>query len=194
MRGLQRLIIGLSTSGPWYVLALVTALGSFAILARIGTAFPDLAGGALPFDLQNTLSPGDVHAQLAGWTPAARRLYFVFSAVDWIFPLAAGLFQAATITFCLRQGLPRAYRWLTSRHLLPLLLLPTAADWLENILAVSVVASYPPGLPWLPVALVAAKQAKLASLALAQGLMIGLLVYTAGRWAFRRRGRPVPSP
>jgi len=190
MQGLQRLIIHVSMSAWWYALALATALLCFTIMARIGAAFPAVAGGALPFDLQNTLAPGDVHAQLAGWAPAARRRYYAFSAVDWVFPLAAGLFQAATITFCLRQSLPRVYRWLTIRHALPLLLLPAAADWLENLFAVSAVASYPPGVPWLPVALVAAKQAKLASLALTQALMIGVVLYTAGRWAFRRRARP----
>jgi hypothetical protein len=190
MQGLQRLIIRISTSGPLYVLALVTALGSFAILAWIGAAFPAVAGGAAPFDLQNTLAPGDVHAQLSGWTPAARRLYYTFSAVDWVFPLAAGLFQAATITYCLRQSLPGAYRWLSGRNLLPLLLAPTAFDWLENVFAVTTVATYPTEAAWLPVALVAAKQAKLAGLAVTQSLMFGLVVYAAATWAIRRWIRP----
>jgi len=195
---LQRLIVGISARGAWYGLVLCLAVGSLAILARIGAAFPAVAAGAAPFDLQNGLVPGDVYRQLAGWTPAARQLYFVFSAVDCIFPLAAGLLLAATIAFCLRSSAPRACAWLADRTLLPLLLLPTACDWLENGFAVAAVAMFPEGPAWLPVALVAAKRAKLAGLAVVQPLMAGLVLYAAGRWLLsRRRGAaapPTPPP
>lgn len=195
---IQRLIVHLSTSGTGYILVLVLAVGSFTLLARIGAAFPAVAAGAPPFDLQNGLVAGDVYRQLAGWTPAARPLYFVFSAVDCVFPLAAGLLLAATITFCLRYSAPRACTRLADRTLLPLLLVPTACDWLENGLAVAAVAMFPEGPAWLPAALVAAKRAKLAGLAVVQPLMAGLVLYAAGRWLLsRRRGAaapPTPPP
>lgn len=183
---LQRLIVRISTTGTWYVLVAAVAVGSFSILMRIGGAFPAVAGGAAPFDLQNDLAAGDVHRQLSGWTPAARQLYLIFSAVDWVFPLAAGLFLAATIAFCLRTALHRAYQWLATRTLLPLLLVPTACDWIENVFAMATVATYPDGPAWLPVALVVARQAKLATLAVVQPLMAGLVLYAAGRWLVSR--------
>jgi hypothetical protein len=191
---LQRLIVRISATGTWYVLVLALAVGSFTALMRIGAAFPAVAAGNAPFDLQNGLAAGDVYRQLSGWTPAARQLYFVFSAVDWIFPLAAGLFLAATVTFCLRTSAPRAYAWLTGRTLLPLLLAPTAFDWLENVFAVAAVATYPQGPAWLPAALVVAKRAKLAGLAVVQPLMFGLVLYTAGRWLISRRRTATPTP
>jgi hypothetical protein len=195
---LQRLIVRISATGTWYVAVLVVAVGSFMALMRIGAAFPAVAAGAGPFDLQNGLAAGDVYRQLSGWTPAARQLYFLFSAVDWVFPLAAGLGLAATIAFCLRTSAPRAYAWLSGRTLLPLLLAPTAFDWLENIFAVAAVATYPQGPAWLPAALVAAKRAKLAGLAVVQPMMFGLVLYAAGRWLVSRRrtaaAPPTPPP
>jgi hypothetical protein len=193
---LQRLIVRISATGTWYVAVLAVAVGSFMTLMRIGAAFPAFASGKAPFDLQNGLEAGDVYRQLSGWTPAARQLYFFFSAVDWVFPLAAGLGLAATVTFCLRRSAPRAYAWLTARTLLPLLLAPTAFDWLENIFAVAAVATYPQGPAWLPAALVVAKRAKLAGLAVVQPVMLGLVLYTAGRWLVSRRraGTATPTP
>jgi hypothetical protein len=192
--GLQRLIVRISATGTWYFAVLVVAVGSFMTLMRIGATFPAVAGGAAPFDLQNGLVAADVYPQLSGWTPAARQLYFVFSAVDWIFPLAAGLFLAATVAFCLRTSTPRVYTWLSGRTLLPLLLVPTAFDWLENVFAVAAVATYPQGPGWLPAALVVAKRAKLAGLAVVQPLMLGLVLYTAGRWLVSRRRAAAASP
>jgi hypothetical protein len=193
---LQRLIVRISATGTWYVAVLVVAVGSFTTLMRIGTAFPDVAAGNAPFDLQNGLAASDVYPQLSGWTPAARQLYFLFSAVDWVFPLAAGLGLAATIAFCLRRSAPRAYAWVTGRTLLPLLLAPTAFDWLENIFAVAAVATYPQGPAWLPAALVVAKRAKLAGLAVVQPVMFGLVLYTAVSRLFSRRrtGTATPTP
>lgn len=191
---LQRLIVRISAIGSWYVVVLAVATVSFTALMRIGAAFPAVAAGAAPFDLQNGLVAGDVYPQLSGWTPAARQLYFVFSAVDWIFPLAAGLFLAATVAFCLRTSAPQAYAWLTGRTLLPLLLAPTAFDWLENTFAVATVATYPQGPAWLPAALLVAKRAKLAGLAVVQTLMFGMVLYTAGRWLVSRHRTATPTP
>lgn len=190
---LQGLIIAISASGLAFAAVLLLAVASFATLAWIGAGFPAVAAGATPFDLQNDLAPADVYAQLAGWSDAARRRYYAFSAVDWVFPASAGLALAATSAFCLRRSLPRAYSFVTTRRLLPLLLVPTVFDWLENLLAVATVAAYPAGSQALALGLVAAKRAKLAALFPAQGLMLGLLAYTAAHALVRRRAPP-PAP
>ena len=191
---LQAIIVAISASGPAFAVVLALAVGSFAALNRIAAGFPPLAGGALPFDLQNGLAVADVYAQLAGWSPGARSRYYAFSAVDWLFPLAAGLFLAATVAFCLRRSLPRAWDWVTARRLLPLLLVGTACDWLENVFALLAVALYPAESPLLAVGLVAAKRAKLAALLPSQGLMLGLLLYTALLAAIRRVAPRPPAP
>jgi hypothetical protein len=191
---LQAIIVAIAASGPAYAVVLAVALGSFVALNRIAAGFPPLAGGALPFDLQNGLAVADVYAQLAGWSPGARTRYYAFSAVDWLFPLAAGLFLAATVAFCLRRSLPRAWSWVTRRQLLPLLLLGTACDWLENVFALLAVGLYPQESPLLAVGLVVAKRAKLAALFPSQGLMLGLLAWTAAQALLRRRAPPRAPP
>jgi hypothetical protein len=191
---LQAIIVAVASSGPAFALVLALAVGSFVGLDRIAAGFPPLAGGALPFDLQNGLAVADVYAQLAAWSPAARTRYYAFSAVDWLFPLAAGLFLAATVAVCLRRSLPRAWAWVTGRQLLPLLLLATACDWLENVFALLAVGLYPLESPLLALGLVAAKRAKLAALFPSQGLMVGLLLYTAVLAVVRRAAPRPPAP
>lgn len=191
---LQAIIVAISASGPAFTAVLALAVGSFVVLDRIAAGFPPLAGGALPFDLQNGLAVADVYAQLAGWSPAARTRYYAFSAVDWLFPLAAGLFLAATVAACLRRSLPRAWSWVTGRQLLPLLLVGTACDWLENVFALLAVGLYPVESPLLALGLVVAKRAKLAALFPSQGLMLGLLAWTAAQALFRRRAPRPPAP
>ena len=102
LRALNRLIIRVSGSG-WLVLA--AALTGFACLTamnRIAADFPAVAGGAVPFDLQNDLTSDQVLAQLAGYTDGARRLYGLFTAIDYLFPFAAGLFLAGISAFGMR--------------------------------------------------------------------------------------------
>jgi hypothetical protein len=196
-RKLQELIIAVAAS-PWrFALVAAVAFGSFRILSGIDAGFPTVAGGHQPFDMQNALTVDAVYPQLSAWSPAAVRSYFVFSAVDWLFPAAAGLFLAATIAACLRYAAPALWARVTGRTLLPLLLLPTAFDWLENSFALATVALYPAESAWLPAALVAAKRAKLGGLLIVQPLMLGCTAFAAGtavsRWWHRRRA-PTPRP
>lgn len=192
--GLQQIIVSVSMSAWRYALVVLVAVGTFAALSSIGATFPAVAGGAQPFDLQNGLTTAEVYTQLAGWSPAAFAQYYRFSAIDWVFPLAAGLFLAATVAWCLRRSLPRAYAFAITHRLLPFLLIATACDWLENSFALGILATYPVESDWLPAALVAAKRAKLGALLVTQPLMFGLLLYTAGRalvsWVARARRSP----
>ena len=179
---LQTLVI--HTSRTWWLYLGVTLLfaGSLLSLLRIGAMFPAHAAGNLPFDLQNGLAPADVYAQLATYSAAARNLYYAFTLIDYAFPFFAGLFIAATAAFAMRNSLPKWYAALTARKLLPIFMVGTVFDWLENIAALAVISLYPAETGWLPVLLVSAKKLKLACVMAGQATMLLLLLYAAGKW------------
>lgn len=187
---LNRLIVRTSTS-PWlFLAAMVIAFSSLGALMQIGKNFPAVAGGAQPFDLQNDLTGAQVLAQLPAYTDAARRLYGLFTAIDYVFPFSAGLFLAAIAAFCLRHTFPAAYAALDARRLLPLLMIASLFDWCENVAAITAILSWPATTPAMATALVAAKKLKLTFLAVTQGLVALLMLATAARWlAMKLRGR-----
>jgi hypothetical protein len=166
---------------------MVVFFGSLQVLLRIGSRFPELAGGAAPFDLQNELRPDQVYAQLGGYTDQARNLYYVFTTIDFVFPLFAGLFIAATTAFALRNSLPRFYATLVARRLLPVLMLATVFDWLENLSAIATISLYPAEFAWLPVLLVAVKKLKLGFALFGNAAMFTAVIIAAGAWLLRRR-------
>jgi len=179
---LQNLVIRTSRTWWLYLGVVVLFVGSLLSLLRIGERFPAHAGGNPPFDLQNGLSTAEVYPQIATYTDTARELYHVFTLIDYVFPFSAGLFIAATAAFALRNSLPKWYAVLTARNLLPVFMLGTAFDWLENIAALSAISLYPAETGWLPVLLVLAKRLKLACVMAGQLAMLLLLVYAAGNW------------
>jgi hypothetical protein len=178
----------LRISRIWWLYLVVLAVfsGSLQALMRIGNRFPDVAGGAMPFDLQNDLQADQVYSQLAGYTEQARELYYVFTMIDFAFPLFAGLFITATVAVALRNSLPRFYETLVDRKLLLVLMLATAFDWLENLAAMATITLYPTEFGWLPVLLVIAKKFKLALMVLSNGAMLAAVLIAAGFWVFRR--------
>jgi hypothetical protein len=183
---LNQLVIRTSKSG-WRFIA-VTAIAVIAInlLNRIGKAFPAAAGGAMPFDLQNTLTSAEVITQLAGYTELARWMYYVFTMIDYVFPFAAGLTLAAAGAFALRQGFPRAYQAFEQRRLFPLFMIGTAFDWCENLAALAAIWSYPGDVRTVATLLVIAKRLKLACV-IATQLAVALLLVGAGIRFFRRK-------
>lgn len=185
LRALNRLIIRVSGSGWLFALTTVLAFGSLALLMQIGEAFPAVAGGAQPFDLQNELTPDEVLGQLPGYTAEARRLYLQFTAIDFLFPFAAGLFLAAIAAFSMRHGFPAPYGWLTARNLLPILMLGTLFDWCENVAAVSAIYAWPDTSAALASALVTAKKLKLTLVIASQLLAALLLLAAAASWIGR---------
>jgi hypothetical protein len=186
---LQDLIVRISKTWWLYLIVLLLFTGSLQALLRIGERFPAHAAGEAPFDLQDDLQAAQVYPQLAGYTDQARELYYAFTLIDYAFPLFAGLFIAATVASALRYGAPRFYAVLVARKLLPLLMLATAFDWLENVVAVWIIASYPPGNSWLPGLLVAAKKCKLAFMWFGTGAMLLAVLAAAATWLGRRIGR-----
>jgi hypothetical protein len=186
---LQDLVIRISKTWWLYLIVLFLFIGSLQVLMRIGERFPAYAAGAAPFDLQNDLQADQVYAQVAGYTAQARELYYAFTLVDYAFPFFAGLFITATVAFALRYSVPRFYAALVARKLLLVLMLATAFDWLENVLAVLIIALYPAETAWLPGLLVAAKKGKLAFMWVSNGAMLLAVLTAAGTWLARRIGR-----
>lgn len=189
---LQDFVLRISRTWWLYLGVVVIFAGSLQSLMRIGARFPEVAGGALPFDLQNGLQADQVYAQLAGYTDQAREVYYAFTLIDYAFPFFAGLFITATVAFALRYSVPRLYATLVERKLLLLLMLATGFDWLENITAVTTMVLYPTEFGWLPVLLVVAKKCKLAFSLISNGVMFITVLLAAGFW-LARRGRPLAS-
>jgi hypothetical protein len=183
---LQNLVIHTSRTWWLYLSVVVLFAGSLLALLRIGELFPAHAAGNLPFDLQNGLAAADVYPQIATYTAAARNLYYAFTLIDYAFPFFAGLFIAATAAFALRNSLPKAYAALAGRNLLPVFMLGTVFDWLENLAALGVISLYPVETSWLPFVLVLAKKLKLVCVMSGQAAMLLLLVYAAGNWLARK--------
>jgi hypothetical protein len=188
MNALNQFIIRISKSGWLYVFVFAGFFGTLQALLRIGQRFPELAAGAVPFDLQNRLTVEQIFAQLAGYTEEAFELYYIFTAIDYFFPLFAGLFLGATAAFLLRHSLPRWYSIAEQKNLFVLFLLATLFDWLENIAVLSVIAGYPNELSTIATLAVAAKMGKLAFVFLFQGFTLLLLIFCAGQWLVRKAG------
>lgn len=184
---LQDLVLRVSRTWWLYLIVVVLFAGSLLALIRIGEMFPAVAAGAVPFDLQNDLQVSEVYAQLAGYTPQARELYYAFTTIDYAFPFFAGLFLAATTAFALRNSVPRFYEALVARRLLLVLMVAAVFDWLENLAATATIALYPAEFAWLPVLLVIAKKFKLAFALFSNGAMLAAVLLATAFWLFRRR-------
>lgn len=186
LRGLNKLIIRVSGNGWLFAATAIVFVVSLRLLMQIGESFPAVAGGAQPFDLQNALTGEQVLQQLAGYTAEARRQYYLFTAVDYVFPFAAGLFLAAIAAFCLRRSFPAAYTAVAERALFPLLMAGSLFDWCENIAALAAILSWPDTSAGVATALVTAKRLKLTLVIATQLLVALLLLATAGKWAAAR--------
>jgi hypothetical protein len=191
--GVNRLIIRISGSALLFVVATIIATGCLMSLTRIGQSFPAVSGGAPPFDLQNGLTAGQVLQQLAGFTEGARRQYLLFTAIDYVFPLAAGLCLAAAGAFGLRHGFPGFYAELARRNLFPLFLTGSLFDWCENVTALTAIMTYPDTSAGVVGALIVAKRLKLFFVFATQGLVLLLLLVAAGKSIIRRLGRRLAS-
>ncbi len=188
MNFLNQLIIRVSKSGWLYVIVFAGFFATLQALLRIGDRFPERAAGAVPFDLQNQLTAEQIFTQLTGYTDEAFRLYYVFTSIDYFFPLFAGLFLGATAAFLLRHSLPRWYSIAEQKNLFVLFLLATLFDWLENITLLSVIVGYPNEFSTMAVLAVFAKMGKLGFVFLFQALTLVLLLFSTGKWLALRAG------
>lgn len=187
---LNRLVIRVSGSGWLYAATLAIFALSLLALLRIGNSFAAAAGGLQPFDMQNEITAAEVLAQLPAYAGEAGRLYWLFTAVDYVFPLAAALFLAATAAFCLRRSFPQVYSAMASRGLLPVFMIGGLFDWAENLSALAAILTYPDTAPALATTLVVAKRAKLTLVIATQMLVLLLLVATVVIGRVRDPGIP----
>ncbi|MEC9375285.1 MAG: hypothetical protein VYA80_02810 [Pseudomonadota bacterium] len=140
---LQDFIIDCSHSWWKFLLIFAGQAISIVILNNISQKFLSATDNFPPFDMQNSLTSSEIYIQLASYTPDAFNLYYLFQAVDYFFPLFAGLMLAIAGTFGLRHAWPNMYQKILERKLLWLFLIPTIFDWLENITLLRVVVAWP---------------------------------------------------
>jgi hypothetical protein len=156
------------------------------ILTSITEEFPGATAGDVPFDMQNTLHSGQIFSQLEGYTDRAFDLYMRFQAVDYFFPLFAGLLLATICAFSLRMASPRLYAVAAEKNLFVLLLIPTVFDWLENLSLLYVVNAWPNQAEIAANLAVAAKMVKLGSTGTAFLVTLVLLLWGTSQWIRRR--------
>lgn len=184
MKILNDLVILCSTSAWLFILSIVAAFGSLAfVLTNISNVMKDLVGHEA-FDMQNSLTVPQVFEQLSVYTPEVKQLYYAFSFADFFFPFFAALFMGAVAAFSIRHAFPDLYTRLNASSLFALLLIPAAFDWLENIFALTVIGSFPEQSETAASLMIMAKKAKLASIVLAQLLVLIALAGSAARWCY----------
>jgi len=179
---INRFIIGCSQTW-WKMLLLFCGQAvTMQLLFGIEKTFPALTAGDVPFDMQNTLQASQVFEQLAGYSPEAFAAYYRFEAVDFAFPLFAGLFLASLLTFSLRHAAPGWYASAVKHKLLVLVLLATVFDYLENLNFLWAVSAWPDQVHMAAQLGVLAKKAKLACMYTSFTLTGLFLLIALGRW------------
>jgi len=183
---INQFIIICSQSWWKFLLIFLGQFGTMRVLTSITEEFPLVTAGDVPFDMQNTLQSGQIFNQLEGYTERAFDLYMRFQAVDYFFPLFAGLLLATICAFSLRMASPRLYTAAGEKNLFVLLLIPTVFDWLENLNLLYVVSVWPNQAELAAKLAVAAKMAKLGSTGLAMLVTLALLLWGTSQWLSRR--------
>ena len=186
-QAVNQLIVRVSASGPLFLLTLAVFAGTLFLLTSISNGFPAIAGGAPPFDMQNGLTAAQVLEQLPGYTDEARRQYLAFTAIDYVFPFAGGLFLAAIAAYCLRKQFAPIYARAVAGNWLAWLMLASLFDWCENIAAITAISAWPGTTEAMATAVVVAKKLKLGFLCATQGGVLLLMLASAVRWALARR-------
>lgn len=190
---LNSFIIDISTSWWKFLLVLATQVLTMRIMMGwINPQFPDVSGGHLPFDMQNDLTVEQIFGQLETYTDRAFELYTIFQAVDYIFPLAAGLVLATICAFGLRNTSEKYYAIAKEKNLFLLILIATVFDWLENLNLLCVVIGWPEQINLAAQLAVIAKQGKLASMNFSFAVTGILLLTGTFGWA-RQRLRREPA-
>ncbi len=186
---INRFIINCSQSWWKFLLIFIGQFGTMQVLTRITKEFPLVTAGDVPFDMQNTLQPGQIFSQLEGYTDRAFDLYRTFQAVDYLFPLFAGLLLATVCAFSLRMASPRYYATAVNKNLFVLLLIPTVFDWLENLSLLRVITAWPQQAELAASLAVVAKMAKLGSMGVAFLATLILLLWGTYGWIRSRTHR-----
>ena len=183
---LNQFIVSCSKSWWKFLLLVAGQTGTMFVLMNITQKFPSVTAGYEPFDMQNSLAAAEVFTQLESYTPEAFRLYSIFQAVDYLFPLFAGLVLATAGAFALRHASPSIYTRFANSKLLAWPLIPTVFDWLENINLLWAVSAWPERVDLAATLAVASKVCKLTSMYCVFAIVGILLVWATTRWLTRR--------
>lgn len=175
---LVRLLARLATS-RWRagVLVAVMLLSTWALFT-LDEMFRIRTGAPTP-DTQNALTLDQAVSQLAAWDDGSRRLYTVFAAVDFVFPLASGLVLALVAHWLIVLGNRDPGPAVPTGAAL-VCLVPVPFDYAENVGFLAALATG--GQLPLQVALLA-KMLKLVGIAVSAGIVLVLLLVLVIRFA-----------
>jgi len=188
MRWYTDLVVRVSHSFFLWIMSAIFAFGSLAfVFMNLRVPFEKTVGSPM-FDFQNSLTVEQIYAQLPLYDESMFALYRAFLFVDFYFPFFAGLVMAAAGAFAWRHLMPARYDVIKSRNLFALFLIPTLFDWSENIFAIIVVDAYPDEVRWAATLLVLCKMGKLATVMLAQGIVLLSLVAAGLKWLGTKAG------
>jgi hypothetical protein len=171
------------------VLVGVAALSTWALFG-LDARFARRTGAPTP-DTQNGLTLERATAQLSSWDGGSTRLYLLFAAVDFVFPLAAALVLAVVAHRVVVLG-NRGPGPVVPTGIALVQLLPVVFDYAENLGFLAAVATG--GELPIRVALIM-KALKLTSIGLAAGLLVVLVVVFVVRRVIVqvRKGGSAPS-
>lgn len=183
---LNLFIVRCSESWWQFLLIFVGFNATMFGLQRITGEFPALTAGHIPFDMQNNLTAEQIFVQLESYTDRAFELYMAFQAIDYLFPVVAGLMLATVCAFALRTASPKWYATAVNKNLFLLLLIPTAFDFTENLSLLRVVTHWPEHAELAASFAVAAKMGKLSTMNVAFAVTAALLLWALVAWLRRR--------
>lgn len=136
-----------STARNILLLLLLFIVFNAIVLPPIITHFENLSHGAGLVDVLESYTPAELYAHLGRFEPSGRQLYILHElTLDVIYPLLSALLFSLLIASLLKRAGSGSspIQWLA---LIPLVEL--AADMLENICLVTLLAVYPARLDWL---------------------------------------------
>jgi len=162
-------LIDWSQSWKVFLLVVLGQAVTLSALLNISQKMADI-NGLQAFDMQNALSVQQIFTQLPQYTSESFNLYYLFQAVDYVFPVVAGLVLAIASVFLMRYSLPGIYSRFASLKLFPLLMLGTLFDFLENIFLLSVILAYPNELESVATLAIIAKKCKLTMIMVSGGI------------------------
>jgi hypothetical protein len=156
------------------------------MMGWINREFPTVSDGNVPFDMQNNLTVEQIFTQLESYTDRAFDLYAIFQAVDYVFPVVAGLVLATVCAFGLRNTSARLYAVADKRNLFLLILIPAVFDWSENLNLLCVIIAWPEQIEVAARMAVLSKQGKLASMNIGFAITGVLLITGVTGWVRKK--------
>ncbi|MGI9309308.1 MAG: hypothetical protein ACR2P6_08595 [Gammaproteobacteria bacterium] len=181
-------LIDWSHSWRVYLLVVLGQAITLSALLNISQQMADI-NGFQAFDMQNELTVQQIFAQLPQYTDESFRLYYLFTAIDYVFPVVAGLVLAIASVFFMRYSFPALHARLAELKLYPLLLLGTLFDFMENIFLLSTMLAFPNEAEGIATMAIVFKKCKLTMITVSGGLTLVLAIISLFSLIRRRLSR-----